>query len=79
MQFFCARENIAWFSHHHAAHEPTSSPRTRRERRATADLVAFLTGTGVGIDEARRLCWDQIDLNHGRVYVRRTRSEASDR
>ena len=45
-----------------AAQEPGLNPRTRRKRRATADFVAFLAGTGVRIDEARRLRWDQIDL-----------------
>ena len=45
-----------------AAQEPGLNPRTRRKRRATADFVAFLAGTGVRIDEARRLRWDQVDL-----------------
>jgi integrase len=62
-----------------AAQEPGLNPRTRRKRRATADLVAFLAGTGVRIDEARRLRWNQIDIGHGRVYVRGTKSETSDR
>ncbi len=62
-----------------AAQEPGLNPRTRRKRRATADFVAFLAGTGVRIDEARRLRWDQIDLSSGRVYVRGTKSETSDR
>ena len=64
---------------HDAAQEPGLNPRTRRKRRATADFVAFLAGTGVRIDEARRLRWDQIDLGSGRVYVRGTKSETSDR
>jgi len=64
---------------HDAAQEPGLNPRTRRRRRATADLVAFLAGTGVRIDEARRLRWDQVDLSRSRVYVRGTKSETSDR
>jgi integrase len=40
-----------------AAEEPGLNPRTRRKRAATADFVAFLAGTGVRIDEARRLRW----------------------
>lgn len=64
---------------HDAALEPGLNPRTRRKRRATADLVAFLAGTGVRIDEARRLRWDQIELSRGRAYVRGTKSETSDR
>jgi hypothetical protein len=31
-----------------AAREPGLNPRTRRKRRATADLIAFLAGTGPG-------------------------------
>jgi integrase len=64
---------------HDAAQEPGLNPRTRRKRRPTADLVAFLAGTGVRIDEARRLRWDQVDLSRGRVYIRGTKSETSDR
>ena len=62
-----------------AAQEPGLDPRTRRKRTATADLVAFLAGTGVRIDEARRLRWDQVDLDHGRAYIHGTKSESSDR
>lgn len=62
-----------------AAEEPGLNPRTRRTRAATADLVAFLAGTGVRIDEARRLRWDQLDLGSGRAYIRGTKSESSDR
>jgi hypothetical protein len=38
-----------------AAEKPGLNPRTRRKRAATADLMAFLAGTGVRTDEARRL------------------------
>lgn len=62
-----------------AAQEPGLNPRTRRKRAAAADLVAFLAGTGVRIDEARRLRWDQVDLEQGRAYIRGTKSESSDR
>ena len=62
-----------------AAEEPGLNPRTRRKRAATADLVAFLAGTGVRIDEARRLRWEQVDLESGRAYIRGTKSESSDR
>lgn len=61
------------------AHKPDLNPRSRRKRRATADLVAFLAGTGVRIDEARRLRWDQVDLEHGRVFIPGTKSESSSR
>ena len=62
-----------------AAHEPGLNPRTRRKRRATADLIAFLAGTGARIDEARRVRWQDVNLEHGRVYLRGTKSETSDR
>lgn len=55
------------------------NPRTRRKRQTTADLVAFLAGTGVRIDEARRVRWEDVDLDAGRVYVRGTKTETSDR
>ena len=62
-----------------AAREPGLNPRTRRKRRATADLIAFLAGTGARIDEARRVRWQDVNLEHGRVYLRGTKSETSDR
>jgi integrase len=62
-----------------AAGEPGLNPRARRKRITVADLVAFLAGTGVRIDEARRLRWEQVDLERGRAYIRGTKSESSDR
>ena len=62
-----------------AASEPGLNPRTRRKRRATADLIAFLAGTGARIDEARRVRWQDVNLERGRVYLRGTKSETSDR
>jgi len=62
-----------------AAGEPGLNPRTRRKRRATADLIAFLAGTGARIDEARSVRWQDINLERGRVYLRGTKSETSDR
>lgn len=62
-----------------AAEEPGLNPRAQRKRAAVADLVAFLAGTGVRIDEGRRLRWDQVDLERGRAYIRGTKSESSDR
>jgi integrase len=54
-------------------------PRTRRTREATADLVAFMAGTGVRIDEARSLRWSDVDLLATRVVVRGTKSESATR
>ena len=53
--------------------------RDRSKRRATADLIAFLAGTGARIDEARRVRWQDVNLDRGRVYLRGTKSETSDR
>jgi integrase len=50
-----------------ATREPGLNPRTRRKRRATADLIAFLAGTGARIDEARRVRWQDINLERGRA------------
>jgi hypothetical protein len=44
-----------------AASEPGLNPRTQRKRRATADLIAFLAGTG-RIEEARRVRWHDVHL-----------------
>ena len=62
-----------------AAHKRGLNPRTRRKRLVTADFVAFLAGTGVRIDEARRLRWDQVDLEQARAHIQRTKSESSSR
>jgi hypothetical protein len=62
-----------------AASEPGLNPRTQRKRRATADLIAFLAGTGARIDEARRVRWQEVNLELGRVYLRGTKSKTSDR
>jgi integrase len=62
-----------------AAREPGLNPRNRRKARATADLIAFLAGTGARIDEARRVRWQDVNLERGRVYLRGTKSETSDR
>jgi integrase len=62
-----------------AASAPGLNPRTRRKRRATADLIAFLAGTGARIDEARRVRWQDVNLESGRIYLRGTKSETSDR
>ena len=38
-----------------------------------------MAGTGARIDEARRVRWQDINLERGRVYLRGTKSETSDR
>lgn len=58
---------------------PELLPQTRRKRETTADLIAFLAGTGVRITEARRLEWADVDLVKRRAVVRGTKSGASNR
>ena len=55
------------------------NPRTVRKRETTADLVAFLAGTGARIEEARSLCWDDYDAGSGACRIRGTKSGSSDR
>jgi integrase len=62
-----------------AAAEEGLNPRATRKRQTTADLIAFLAGTGVRIDEARRLRWSDVHLDQARVYIRGTKSQMSDR
>lgn len=57
----------------------TISPSTRRKRQTVADLLAFMAGTGVRINEARSLRWEDVDLESGSVYVNGTKSKASKR
>jgi integrase len=62
-----------------AAAETDLNPRAQRKRRTTADLVGFLGGTGVRIEEARQLRWSDMHLDRARVYVRGTKSQMADR
>jgi integrase len=57
----------------------TISPSTRRKRQTVADLLAFMAGTGVRINEARTLRWEDVDLETGAVNVNGTKSKASKR
>lgn len=61
------------------ARDEKVNPRSRRKREATADLVAFLAGTGVRINEARSLRWEHVDLADGVVYVHGTKSQSAKR
>ncbi|MFI1989810.1 tyrosine-type recombinase/integrase [Actinoplanes sp. NPDC020271] len=55
------------------------NPRTRRKRETVADLMAFMAGSGVRINEARAVRWDDIDLKTGVVHIRGTKTRSSDR
>ena len=51
----------------------------RRKRRTTADLAAFMAGTGVRISEARALRWEHLDLTQGTAEIHGTKSKGSRR
>jgi len=51
----------------------------RRKRRTTADLAAFMAGTGVRISEARALRWEHLDLAQGTAEIHGTKSKSSRR
>ena len=44
-----------------------------------ADFARLLVFTGMRVDEARRLPWGDVDFEHGRIRVRGTKSETSER
>ena len=56
-----------------------TNPRTRRKWEATADLLAFMAGTGCRISEARLLMWSDVDLKRSRVRIRGSKTLSSDR
>lgn len=59
--------------------QPDINPRSVRKRRAVADLVAFLAGTGARINEARTQRWDDYSPDTGKCRIRGTKSDSSDR
>ncbi|WP_164699941.1 site-specific integrase [Modestobacter sp. KNN46-3] len=61
------------------AAEAVLAPQTRRKRQATADLLAFMAGTGVRISEARTLRWDAVDLATSSIRLLGTKSKAARR
>lgn len=54
-------------------------PRTVRKWQATADLNAFMKGTGARISEAREMFWDEIDLLTGWTIIYGTKTGGSTR
>lgn len=61
------------------ARDETLDPRAVRKAEATADLLAFMAGTGTRISEARLVRWEHIDLDGGFVRLHGTKSRASKR
>lgn len=59
--------------------EQATNPRSIRKWQLTADLMAFMAGTGCRIGEARMVTWDDVDLTKQRVRVRGTKTTGSDR
>ncbi|WP_311209503.1 MULTISPECIES: site-specific integrase [unclassified Aeromicrobium] len=69
---------VVAFSDARAA-EPDLNPRTQRKLQASADLIAYMFGTGTRINEARTLRWEHVDLDSGRVKVHGTKSRSARR
>lgn len=61
------------------ARQANLDPRSVRRRETTAELVAFLAGTGARIDEARSMRWSDYDPTTGACRIRGTKSGSSDR
>lgn len=61
------------------AAEEGPDPRTRRKRRTTADLVAFMIGTGARVSEGHRPKHDHWDLAPGRTEIHGTKTASSRR
>ena len=75
---FTRSERDALVSHGYGlAEDGTGRPTSARKRLATADLLAFLAGTGVRISEARSLRWEHVDLTRGTADVYGTKSKSA--
>ncbi len=61
------------------AADETANPRTTRKWQTTADLMAFMKGTGARIGEARRVQWEHMDLLTGWVLILGTKTPKSNR
>jgi integrase len=59
--------------------EPGLHPGTAAQRRAVADLVRMLAGTGMRIGEALTLRWEHLDLRTGATHVPGTKSASAAR
>ena len=76
---FTRSERAKVIEHADSLARTATNPRTQRKWAATADLMAFMAGTGARINEARLLLWEDADLETGRVRIRGTKSTSSDR
>lgn len=55
------------------------NPRTWRKAQTTADMTAFMAGTGVRIDEARSVQRTDVDMDTGKVFIAGTKSSTAER
>ena len=53
--------------------------RTRMKARATADLIAFMAGTGVRVTEARTVSWETYNPETARIFAPGTKSSTAPR
>lgn len=72
------RDHVIAFAYQQAA-KLDLNPRSVRRRQTAADLIAFLAGTGVRIDEGRSVRWEDYDWETGTCRIRGTKSASSDR
>jgi len=54
-------------------------PKSPRKLQTTADMTAFMAGTGVRIGEARALRWEHLDLVQGTAEIHGTKSTSARR
>lgn len=59
--------------------DEAANPRTLRKWATTADLNAFMKGTGARIGEARGMSWEDVDLLTGWALILGTKTEGSRR
>lgn len=71
------RDTVLHVADHKAEH--ANNPRTIRKWQLTADLMAFMAGTGSRIGEARMVMWPDVNLDTKRVRIRGTKTTGSDR
>lgn len=77
---FTLEERAAVLAHADELAQPDSArPQTVRKLQTTADLTAFMAGTGVRIAEARALRWEHVNLAARTVDVHGTKSKTARR
>lgn len=72
------RDAVIALAYARAGEQPLH-PSTTRKRRAVADLLAYLAGTGCRIEEARAARWADVDLDRPLITVMGTKSASAQR